>query len=203
MASYRIKAWAKFQHFKDRSPPWVKLYKDLLDDPDWHDLEPEYSKVLVMLWLIASEDETKNGTLPDTRKLAFRLRTTEAKVKQSLTKLSHWVECDDIAVISERYRDDAPETETETETETYPVSHEKIVFDGSSFQNINGQLMVWKDAYPAIDVEAEIRRAAAWLVSNPKNRKKQLERFINGWLSRAQERAPRVPTSSGVMRGVI
>jgi hypothetical protein len=28
----RIKNWAQFQHFKDRKPPWVKLYRDLLDD---------------------------------------------------------------------------------------------------------------------------------------------------------------------------
>ena len=28
----RIKNWNRFQHFKDRKPPWIKLYRDILDD---------------------------------------------------------------------------------------------------------------------------------------------------------------------------
>ena len=115
MSSYRIKGWEKFQHFKDRMPPWVKLYRELLDDLDWHNLEAESAKVLVMLWLIASEDKDREGKLPNTKKLAFRLRIQEQKLKQTLTKLEHWLICDDIVTISERYRGDAPETETETE----------------------------------------------------------------------------------------
>jgi hypothetical protein len=113
----RIKNWSKHQHFKDRSPPWIKLYRDILDDPDWHDLDGETAKVLVSLWLIASEDETHNGQLPDLRRLAFRLRIKESQLNQALTKLSHWLIQDDISVISGRYQDDAPETETETEKE--------------------------------------------------------------------------------------
>ena len=30
----RIKNWAQFQHFKDRSPPWIKLHREFLDDYD-------------------------------------------------------------------------------------------------------------------------------------------------------------------------
>ena len=125
----RIKDWGKFQHFKDRTPPWVKLYRDLLDDPDWHELDGDTAKYLVMLWLIASEDENKKGGLPDSRKLAFRLRTTEAKINHALTKLSHWLIRDDIVTISERYRGDAPETETETETETDICSPSAEILD--------------------------------------------------------------------------
>jgi hypothetical protein len=111
----KIKNWHKFQHFKDRRPPWVKLYRDLLDDPDWHALDPAASKVLVMLWLIASEND---GTLPDARKLSFRLRMKENALIQLLNGLSHWLEQDDITTISDRYQVDAPETEGERETET-------------------------------------------------------------------------------------
>jgi hypothetical protein len=109
----KIKNWTKFQHFKDRRPPWVKLYRDILDDLEWHELDPLAAKVLVMLWLIASEDE---GRIPDTKTLAFRLRLTEIKTKEIVIKLSHWLEQDDINVISDRYQDDPLERETETET---------------------------------------------------------------------------------------
>jgi len=110
----KIKNWTKFQHFKDRRPPWVKLYRDILDDIEWHELDPLAAKVLVMLWLIASEDE---GRIPDTKTLAFRLRLTEVKTKEVVIKLSHWLEQDDINVISERYQHDPLETERETEKE--------------------------------------------------------------------------------------
>ena len=110
----KIKNWHKFQHFKDRKPPWVKLYRDLLDDIDWHELDPKSAKVLVMLWLIASEED---GNIPEAKRLAFRLRMSEKETKECLINLSHWLDHDDINTISEGYQDDAPETETETETE--------------------------------------------------------------------------------------
>ena len=110
----RIKNWHKFQHFKDRRPPWVKLYRDLLDDIEWHQLDAQSSKVLVMLWLIASEDD---GCLPNVKTLAFRLRMSEKQTNDAIINLSHWLEHDDINVISQRYQDDLPETETETETD--------------------------------------------------------------------------------------
>ena len=110
----KIKNWSKFQHFKDRRPPWIKLYRDLLDDMQWHELDPLASKVLVTLWLLASEDQ--NGCLPDTKTLAWRMRMTEKQVLDCISKLSHWLEHDDIELISARYQDDLPETETEVET---------------------------------------------------------------------------------------
>ena len=109
----KIKNWSKFQHFKDRKPPWVKLYRDVLDDMEWYELDPLASKVLVMCWLIASEDD---GCLPNSKTLAFRLRMTEKQTIDCLNKLSHWLEQDDINAISEQYQTDSLETEKETET---------------------------------------------------------------------------------------
>ena len=114
----KIKNWSKFQHFKDRRPPWVKLYRDLLDDMEWHDLDPLSSKVLVTLWLLASEDDEQQGKLPNIKTLSWRLRLPQEQVLNCINKLSHWLEQDDINVISSGYQDDLPETETETERET-------------------------------------------------------------------------------------
>lgn len=110
----RIKNWDKFQHFKDRRPPWIKLYRDILDDMNWHKLSGDSAKGLVMLWLIASEN---NGELPNDTELAFRLRITETKTKDLLSSISNWLERRDITAISERYQLDSPETEGERETE--------------------------------------------------------------------------------------
>jgi len=120
----KIRNWSKFQHFKDRKPPWVKLYRDVLDDMEWYELDPLASKVLVMCWLIASEDE---GRLPNTKTLAFRLRMTEKQTLDCLNKLSHWLEQDDIDLISEQYQTDSLETEIETETKKETKSDTAIV----------------------------------------------------------------------------
>lgn len=119
---WRIKDWKKFQHFKDRSPPWIKLYRDVLNDVEWFELDPAAAKVLVMLWLIASEND---GLLPEMRKLSFRLRMDETSLKAAFSLLSHWLERDDITAISEQHRGDAPEREGETEKEREEETEEK------------------------------------------------------------------------------
>ena len=118
---FKIKNWEKFQHFKDRTPPWIKLYRNLLDDPDWHELDPAASKILVMLWLVASESHQSDGVLPHTKKLAFRLRISEKNLCNVLSQLSNWLIQLDNSTITDCYQTDAPERareETETETET-------------------------------------------------------------------------------------
>lgn len=61
--------------------------------------------------------------------------------------------------------------------ETYPVYQEEI----EKYQNL----------YPAIDVQQEYRKMIGWIDSHPKNRKTPngIQKFINGWLSRAQNSA--------------
>ena len=122
--NYKIKGWDNFQHFKDRRPPWIKLYRDILDDPDWHNLDGDTAKILVSLWLIASEDKEGKGRLPDTRRIAFRLRISEMKLNKSLTELSHWIQRDDTnEILIEQKNDElvtmaVVEVEEEVEEET-------------------------------------------------------------------------------------
>ena len=70
-------------------------------------------------------------------------------------------------------------------------------FPNSCWRGISSNdIKLWKQAYPAINIEQELSRAAAWLLANPKNRKKNYRRFLTNWFSRAQDRAPRVVVNS-------
>jgi hypothetical protein len=52
------------------------------------------------------------------------------------------------------------------------------------------QLSAWKEAFPAVDVDGELKKMAAWIVSNPMTAPKtQYGRFANSWLTRAQNQA--------------
>ena len=117
----KIKNWKKFQHFKDRNPPWIKLHREVLYQRDINVISDCSFRLLINLWLLASEDETKEGILPPLEDIAWRLRMDQKKLIQSLQELTEWVEQDDINVISKRYQHGPPETETETEAESLSV----------------------------------------------------------------------------------
>jgi hypothetical protein len=207
----KIKNWSQFQHFKDRRPPWIKLYREILDDIEWHELDARSAKVLVMIWLIASESD---GCLPDTKKLAFRLRMSEKDTEASLIKLSHWLEQDDINAISTRYQDDLLETETEIEKETktelsvepQSVSQPVVevpILGGKVFGVSQVMADEWSKAYPAVNVVAELQKMRVWAMSNPTMQKTTtgIPRFVNAWLSKAQDQAGKVPSSSFKTQG--
>jgi hypothetical protein len=48
----------------------------------------------------------------------------------------------------------------------------------------------WDKAYPAVDVQGELAKAAAWLIANPRNAKSNYARFLTNWLTKAQDKAP-------------
>jgi len=80
------KNWDNFQHYKHRSPPWIKLHKNLLDDMQFQRL-PVASKALApMLWLLASE--SNDGVIHrSAEEIAFRLRMTEKEVLSAIKPL--------------------------------------------------------------------------------------------------------------------
>lgn len=111
---YRIRKWREFQYFKDRKPPWIRLYRELLNNKNWAMLTGEEAKVLVGMWLLASEDRTQEGILPELEEVAFRLRMSCDKLSQIVTKLTKWVE----PLVTTCHSETETEAEAETETET-------------------------------------------------------------------------------------
>jgi hypothetical protein len=79
----RPKNWNEFQHYKDRSPGWIKLYKTLLDDIEFNQLDAFACKVLVLFWLIASEHED-GWIVYNPNKIAFRMRLSTVDVAEAL-----------------------------------------------------------------------------------------------------------------------
>lgn len=120
MSNYRIKNWPKFQQYKNRRPPWIRLYRDLLDDVEWFNLDPKDAKYLVSLWLMAAEDETMLGILPSDSQVCHRLRITNKQLLALYTRLEHWLERDASTMLADCKQVDTPETDqnrSETEKE--------------------------------------------------------------------------------------
>lgn len=67
------------------------------------------------------------------------------------------------------------------------------LIDGTEYAVSMSEIENYKALYPAVDVEQQFRAMYGWLDANPKNRKTRagIKRFINSWLSKEQNRAPR------------
>lgn len=139
--AYRIKDWKEFQHYTNRRPTWIKLYRSILDKKEWFDLSGDDAKHLVELWLIASEDKELLGNLPDLPTIAFRLRMPEAKAVQMLTRLCNFVVQVDSELLSSCYQVDSLEKRREREeTEREKIaSLEEIPFE-QIIQDLNGRI---------------------------------------------------------------
>lgn len=84
-----------------------------------------------------------------------------------------------------------PDSRLQTPEEKPSAPSEKISLDaGGEWVGIPEKLSAkWSEAYPAVNVPAELAKASAWIMANPKNRKSNYARFLTNWLTRAQDNA--------------
>lgn len=113
------KNWASFQHYKDRSPPWIKLHHNLLDNCEFNELPVASRALAPCIWLLASEYVDGKITL-SLKAIAFRLHLSETALIEALTPLidSGFFIDDKVpasAVLAERYQVATPETEAEAQ----------------------------------------------------------------------------------------
>lgn len=69
---------------------------------------------------------------------------------------------------------------------TYPT----VGTNGTNWALTDAQVFEWQVAFPSIDIQAEARKALAWLHANPGRRKTALgmPKFLVNWLNRATDR---------------
>lgn len=71
------------------------------------------------------------------------------------------------------------------------AAYNLILIDGNYYPVMADEVEKYRELYPAVDTDQEFRKMIGWLDTHPKNRKTQkgIQKFINGWLSRAQDSA--------------
>lgn len=204
----RIKDWQRFQRYKRENVPWIKLHKRLLDDPEWHELSGDEAKVLVMLWLIASD--TNDGTLPSVDKLAFRLRIKKTSLETIVSRLSHFLHNSFTTPSQQVVNDLSPEGEREGEGDN-SEGDSRVVnkFTTPSQQvvkNLNGQTptdefltkLKTNPAYSGIDIDRELAKMDAWLQTPKGKGRKKTRGFIVNWLNKVDVPVEGQPVSPPV-----
>ena len=67
----------------------------------------------------------------------------------------------------------------------------------SGFQNVtDSHLVRWRGAFPAVDIDHQLKKMDSWLIDNPKKaHKSNWSAFMNRWLSREQDRGGSLPSN--------
>lgn len=115
------KGWEHFQHYKKRRPPWIKLYRNILDDYDFQCLQLASKALAPCLWLIASEHE-EGLIVVDFAKLSWRLRVPEMQVQEAIKELidkGFFIVAS--GMLAECLHDAIPETEQSSEENIVPT----------------------------------------------------------------------------------
>jgi len=117
----RIVNWEKFQHYKDRNPPWVKLHRELLTSQTWVSLDDAGRVLAIACMLLAAATDNKIPADPSyIRRVAYLNQLPDL----SALLATGFVESIDsgaastvLANASALHPNARPETETEEETE--------------------------------------------------------------------------------------
>lgn len=123
----RVKNFERMQHYKDRRPPWIKLYVDMLEDDELAEMPKEARLLYCLLLLVAALKDNRFPANPVW--ISEEVRMPLGPVRKGLASLldsGHLLAASlaDIELVgaSPRVRPRARgETETEAETETPPT----------------------------------------------------------------------------------
>lgn len=75
MRHFQVRNWSKFQHYKNRNPPWIKLHTELLENYEFASLQ-DASKLLAMcIWMLAARSDNKIPADPDWIKSKCNLKS--------------------------------------------------------------------------------------------------------------------------------
>jgi hypothetical protein len=139
------KNWKSFQHYKERTPAWIKLHKGLLTDFAFNRLPLASRALAPMLWLLASEYEDGEITA-SMDEIAFRLHVSVSDLQSALKPLvdsGFFVASETLA---EPERDAIPEKRREEDIEKRTREEKEKEFRAASPSNEDFENL--KKVYP-------------------------------------------------------
>jgi len=124
-----VRNWRRFQHYKDRDPPWIKLYTELNSDPNWLGLSLSERGLLVTIWV---EFARSRGQVP----------INSPQLLGNYARTSHFRSLSDagfIAIVASKPLALARSREAETEEETKQVKSKSKTSQLQSVTHYEGE----------------------------------------------------------------
>ena len=123
MEYLKIRNWDKWQSYRaDRGqPPWIKIHRRLMRDPEWVSLSDAERGQLVGIWLLAAD---RDGVIPASTELIQKLSFMETEPNISKFIELGFICQNDVKATSERRQLDQPKAEKSRKE--YSVDFEKF-----------------------------------------------------------------------------
>lgn len=153
---FTIKNWARFQLYKDRTPPWICLYNTLLDDIDFNLLEPRTQRDLIFIWLLYSRKfgREESGCLPyNPEGIARVIGAREPVDLDALAAVGFIVQVDKeptVQIRTDLYQNDP---------ETNKISQSSVSVYGSESESSSGSDSSSRTAAPIKESSSSRRKA--------------------------------------------
>ena len=82
----KIRNWERWQSYRaDRGqPPWIKLHRNIMRNPDWVGLTDAQRGQLVAIWLLAAD---RDGVILASPQMLKKLSLSEIIFKQLVVKI--------------------------------------------------------------------------------------------------------------------
>lgn len=196
-----IPNWDDLQHYKDRTPPWIKLHNELLENYEFECL-PDASKAhLLCIWLLASR--TENKIKSDSRWIQRKIGANsdvdiDGLVKAGFLQLNQEViDCkQDASNMPQVMGQDAiPEREGEERESKVETDEKPAKKSGRSVFVIPSpeELVAYFESKESNSIEAkkffDYYESNGWKVG--KNKMQKWKSSASGWISRANESKPK------------
>jgi hypothetical protein len=160
----RVRNWERYQQYKDRCPPWIKLHREILQSEDWVMWSDSSRLLAIVCMLLASR--TEDGTLPNNPE--YIRRTAYLSKKPDLRPLitCGFLELDEdeseaYAMLSSCTTEERRVEESRGETEgAYPLDFEVFWLNYPLKKKKRDALKAWKQTKdirpPAADLLAKL-----------------------------------------------
>lgn len=186
MDYFRVANWETLQHYKDRSPPWIKLHNSMLDDYEFSCLQDASKAHLFAIMMLASRTDNKLPINPEwiKHKISATCEVDIASLLESgyieLIESNQKVKGDDSKPLAERLQVARPEERREEESR-----EEDKRFAPPEYKLVH-QYMIERnyDSYSEAESFVDFYQTKNWMVG--KNKMKDWKAAVRNWLKKAK-----------------
>ena len=181
-----IKNWAQYQHYKKRSPAWIKLHRAIVEDYAFAGLRDKTKAHLMLIWILAAGTE---GRVPhDAVFIAKRINASEAVDLDAMIAAGFLVADGD---------DDQPAATPHKGNGSQPVNADTgavvqlvPIVGGADFEVRESFVAELEKLYPAVDVRQTLNEIRGYFIGKPQKRKtpRGIRGCITSWMGREQDK---------------
>lgn len=177
-----VKNWRDHQHYKKRTPPWIKLHRGVIEDYEFSTLKDKTKAHLILIWVLASGTE---GRIPnDAKFIASKISAQEAVDLDAMIAAGFLIAEEGEAPIEAKpLRGNGT-----TNPDTGDILERIPMIGGEEFEVRQSFADELTRLYPAVDIPGTLKQMRGWCIGNPTKLKtpRGIRKFITGWCERDQ-----------------